>query len=158
MPISLNFVCLYTQQLPKHSIQKPVNPTFKQYWMNTANPKTVAENWDSKAPSVGTILAYGLDHIFLGVKLFDFQDRKLKFSASVWKRISQKLIQLIQTIFISVFSIRCLIELKFGEVCCPNFQRRFGPILLPKVMQSGHKGTILAYLLSTVQTSKVIAT
>ena len=35
-------------------------------------PKTVAKNWDNKTPSVGTI--------FLGIKLFCFQDRKLKLN------------------------------------------------------------------------------
>ena len=37
--------------------------------------KTFTENWNSKAPSVGTILAYfyGSDHIFLRIKLLFFK-------------------------------------------------------------------------------------
>ena len=90
--------------------------------------KTFPENWD-KAPSVGTLLAldYGLNYIFFRNKTFLFF--KLKLSASVWKRISWnltkfQLIQLIQTIFISIFSIRCLIELKFCEVSRNSFLNR----------------------------------
>ena len=51
------------------------------------------------------------------------------FSASVWKRISWnltkfQLIQLIQTIVIFIFSIGCLIELKFCEVSRNSFSNR----------------------------------
>ena len=55
---------------------------------------------------------YGLKNIFLGIKLFAFQDRKLKLSASVYKKISWNLtkFQLIQTIVVFIFSIGCLIE------------------------------------------------
>ena len=91
------------------------------------------------SPSL-TLLGYGLKYIFLGIKLFAFQDKKLKLSTSAWKRISWnltkfQLIQHIQTIFIFInLSVVCLIELKFCEVswnslpdgvCCPNFQWRF---------------------------------
>ena len=70
-----------------------------------------------------------LKNIFLGIKFFVFQDRKLKVSASVWNRISSnltkfQLIQLIQSIFISVFSIRCLIELRFCEASRNSFSSR----------------------------------
>jgi hypothetical protein len=34
--------------------------------MKQVSRKTVPENWDSKAPSAGTILAY-LDHIFFSM-------------------------------------------------------------------------------------------
>ena len=37
--------------------------------------------------SLGLLRDYGLNYIFLGIKLFCFQERKLKFSASV-KKIS----------------------------------------------------------------------
>ena len=65
---------------------------------------------------------YGLDHIFSRNKnVFVFQDSELKFSASVWFRISWnltkfELIQLIQTTFILIFSMGSLNELQFCEV------------------------------------------
>ena len=65
---------------------------------------------------------------FLGLKLFlFFKIESWKFSASVWKRISWnlkkfQLIQLIQTIFI--FSLSCLIELKFCEDSRNSFSNR----------------------------------
>ena len=62
-----------------------------------------------------TILDYGLA-LFLKNKTFFCQDRQLKFSASVWFRISWNTIQLIQTTFIFIFSIGCLNELKFCEI------------------------------------------
>ena len=66
---------------------------------------------------LGIFRDYGLKNIFFRNKVFVFQDRKLKLSASVWKRISSnltkfQLIQLIQTIAIFIFSIDCLIQLK----------------------------------------------
>ena len=77
--------------------------------------------------SLGLFRDYGLNYIFLGIKLF--QDRTLKLSASVRKRISwhlTKLIQLIQTIFISNFSIRCLIEFQQMAFAVPIFSEGFG--------------------------------
>ena len=77
--------------------------------------------------SLGLFRNYGLDHIFLGIKLFFvFQDRKLKLSASVWNWISWNLTkcQLIQTIVIFIFYICCLIELKFCEVSRNYFSNR----------------------------------
>ena len=67
---------------------------------------------------------YTLKIIFLGIKLF--QDTRLKLSASVWKRISKNptKFQLIQTIVISIFSISCLIEMKFSEFSRNFFSRR----------------------------------
>ena len=62
------------------------------------------------------------DFIFFRNKIF--QDRKLTLSASVLiKKNFEKsqLIQLIETIFISIFCIRCLIELKFCEVSQNSF-------------------------------------
>ena len=65
---------------------------------------------------------YGLDHILFRNKMFlNFQDRKLKVSVSIRKKIlwnltKFQLFQLIQKIFIFIFSISCLIELKFCEV------------------------------------------
>ena len=55
---------------------------------------------------------YGLNYIFFRNKTFCFQYRKLKLSASVWKRISWNLtkFELIQLIHKN-FSIGCLIEL-----------------------------------------------
>ena len=52
---------------------------------------------------IGLYRDYGLDHIVYRYKTFFFQDRKLTFSAPVWKRISWNLskfqhIQLIQAI------------------------------------------------------------
>ena len=54
-------------------------------------------------PSFGLPWWYGLKNIFLGIKLFVFQDRELKLSVSVWNWISWNLIKiqlipLIQTI------------------------------------------------------------
>ena len=54
--------------------------------------------------SLGLIRDYGLKHIFLGIKLKKFQ-----------------LIQFMQTIFISIFSICCVTELKFCEVLRNSF-------------------------------------
>ena len=76
---------------------------------------------------LGLLRYYDLDHTFLGI--FVFQNRKLKLSASVWKRIlwyltKFQLIQLIETIFISIFSICCLIELKFCEISRNSFSNR----------------------------------
>ena len=54
---------------------------------------------------LGIFKEYGMKNIFLGKKLLNFcafQGRKLTLSASVWK-----------TIVIFIFSIDCLIELKF---------------------------------------------
>ena len=67
---------------------------------------------------------YTLKIIFLGIKLF--QDTRLKLSASVWKRISKNptKFQLIQTIVISIFSISCLIEMKFSEFSRNFFSNR----------------------------------
>ena len=55
----------------------------------------------------------GLAHIFLGIKLFVFQDKKLKLLASVWKRISWNLakFQLNQTTHRKNENNNCLIEL-----------------------------------------------
>ena len=39
--------------------------------------------------SLGLFREYGLHYIYLGIKLFVFQDRKLKLSASVWKKIRE---------------------------------------------------------------------
>ena len=71
--------------------------------------------------SLGQCRYYGLNHIYFRNKTFFFQDRKLKLSTSVCKRFSSnftkfQFIQLIQTIFISIFCIRCLIELIFCDV------------------------------------------
>ena len=60
-----------------------------KFWQGPS--RTIAENWDIKTPSVGTILTsylslfrdFGLDHVILGIRLFCFQDKKLKFFASV---------------------------------------------------------------------------
>ena len=78
--------------------------------------------------SIGLFRDYGLNSIiFRNKTFFVFQDRMLKLSASVWKRISWnltkfQLIQVIQTIVITIFSISCLIELKFCEVSRFFFQ------------------------------------
>ena len=55
---------------------------------------------------------------------FVFQDRKLKLSASLWKRLSWNLTKF-KTIFIFNFSIGCLIELKFCEVSWNSFSNRW---------------------------------
>ena len=57
----------------------------------------------------------------LSWQFFVFQDRNLKHSIPVWNGISWnftkfQLIKLIQTIFIFIFSLNCLIELKFHEI------------------------------------------
>ena len=67
------------------------------FWISlVVQTKTFPENWDSKAPSVGTLLAYlfrdySLIYIFFRNKTFFFQDRKLKLSGSVWNWISWNL-------------------------------------------------------------------
>ena len=43
-----------------------------KFWQGPS--RTIAENWDIKTP---------LDHVILGIRLFCFQDKKLKFFASV---------------------------------------------------------------------------
>jgi hypothetical protein len=72
---------------------------------------------------------------FLGIFFFVFQYRKLKLSASVWKWILWNLtkFQLIQTIVTYIFSLCCLIELKFCEVSRNSFLNRcwkFQPSIL----------------------------
>ena len=63
--------------------------------------KTVAENWDSKAPSVGTILAY-------------FHKTSQNFNSfSVFKKK-----------IIYIFSIVCLMELKSCEVSRNSFSKQ----------------------------------
>ena len=62
--------------------------------------------------SLGLYRDYGLNNIFFRDKNFVFQDRKLKLSRPVEKRISYnltkfQLFQLIHTIFIYSFSILC---------------------------------------------------
>ena len=51
--------------------------------------KTFPENWNSKAPSIVTLLVYveTTAQIIFFQEYFFFQDRKLKLSASVWKKI-----------------------------------------------------------------------
>jgi hypothetical protein len=56
--------------------------------LETLLAQTFTENCDRKVPSVGTLLAYLLDYVFFGNEIFSFfQNRKLKLSASVGKRI-----------------------------------------------------------------------
>ena len=83
------------------------------FWVHFTWPKTVTENWVSKQ----SWLFWYWSHFTLGLAHIFFQDRKLKFSASVWKRISWNLTkfelnQLIWTISISIFSIGCLIKVE----------------------------------------------
>ena len=85
--------------------------TGRRRWLNskcTSNPASKDQNlpWKlgQQIPSFGSLLAYletTAKKIFsLGIKLFFDQDRKLKLSASVWRRISWNLtkFQLNQTI------------------------------------------------------------
>ena len=66
--------------------------------------------------SLGLFRDYGLNYIFFRNKTFLF------FKIESWNLKTFQLIQLGQTIFISIFSIRCLIELKFCEVSRNSFQ------------------------------------
>ena len=86
--------------------------------------KSFPKNWNSKAPSDGTVLSikrllpklYFFMHktfLFLKIVSWNFQHLFKKYFTQLTKF---QLIQLIQTIFISIFSIHFLIELKFCEV------------------------------------------
>ena len=93
-----------------HKFQLNTQPSLK---IRTAN----AIRWNY----LGLFRDYGLDHIFLGIKLFRFSRQNAEtFSICLKKNFVKprkfQLIQLIQTIFISIFSIGCLIELKFCKV------------------------------------------
>ena len=65
---------------------------------------------------------YGLYHIFLKNKLLRFSRAE---TFRIWNLTKFQLIQLIQTIFNSIFSTSCLIELKFCEVLWNSFSNRF---------------------------------
>ena len=115
--------------------------------------ETFTENWDSKVPSVGTLLAYlestkiRFFFFFLGIKLCCF----LRWN---FQHLSQNFYSFnsFRQFLFPLFSIPCLIELKFckvsnwcwkfqkkiipkkmiqakrvptDDVCCPNFQWRF---------------------------------
>ena len=103
---------------------------FHEVWLRNVNLHfKIRTEGTSFWTYLGIFRDYSLKVFFLGIKLFCFQDRKLKFLASVWKRSSWnlmkfELIELIQTIFISIFSICCLIELKFCEVSRNSFLNR----------------------------------
>ena len=66
--------------------------------------------------SLGKVRGYCLKILFLGVKFFCFVQHLFE--------IEFQLIQLIQTIIIFIFSIGCLIELKFCEVSWISFSNR----------------------------------
>ena len=109
--------------------------------LETLRPKTFTENWDSKAPSVGTLLAL-LETtayiIFWGeCNFFVFQDRKLKLSASVGKRISLnlikfQLIQLIQTFFNFFYPMFDWVEILWGFMKLFFQQLKFSAFYLKK--------------------------
>ena len=103
---------------------------------------SLANNWRSFSSSYSALVVLfrtgqcsdletwlRLYFFFFGIKLFVFQDRKLKLSASVQKWISWnltkfQLIQLIQTNVIYIFSLCYLIALKFCEVSRTSFLKR----------------------------------
>ena len=91
-------------------------------------PKTFTENTVCKQSFFVLIIDNGLILFFLGIKLFFvFQDRKLKLSASVWKKISCNLtkFQLIQIIFSSFFFLS-VVGLSWNcEVSRNSFSNRF---------------------------------
>ena len=76
--------------------------------------------------SLGLCRDYSLNYIFFRNKTFVFQDRKLKISASVWRRISWNLtkFQLNQTTNTKYGNKNCLNELKFCEVSRNSFLNR----------------------------------
>ena len=116
------------------------------------------------APSFGCFLVYKRlrlkKYFCLGIKLFFvFQDRKLKLSESVWKRISINLsefevIQLIQAIVIFNLSIGCLIELKLCELSLNSFSNRCWKFLLSIVENKKSFIPSQKYFLSCCQYQK----
>ena len=106
-------------------LKKPIFPS-PLYTVPLHNPsKTFTENWDSTRHLVDfSWLIYRLRsklYFFRNKTFLFFKIESWNFQHAVWNSISWnltkfQLIQLIQTIFISIFSIPCLIELKFWEI------------------------------------------
>ena len=78
---------LQTRDVDKENKEndRPGISTCSSHVFTNPETKTFPENWDSKAPSAGSLglfRDYSLNYIFFRNKTFLLEDRKLKLSAS----------------------------------------------------------------------------